>query len=78
VNLTFGPLSGILAAGNRVMIKPSEYTRNVSELMAELIHNAFDREEIAVFPAGQPWVRGLVASPSTICSLPAPRPSAGA
>ena len=26
VNLTFTPLAGIFAAGNRCMIKPSEYT----------------------------------------------------
>ena len=26
VNLTFAPLAGVLAAGNRAMIKPSEYT----------------------------------------------------
>ena len=26
VNLTFTPLAGVLAAGNRAMIKPSEYT----------------------------------------------------
>lgn len=53
VNLTFGPLSGILAAGNRVMIKPSEVTPNTSGLMAELIHGAFDKEEIVVFPGGR-------------------------
>ena len=33
VVLTFGPLGSIFAAGNRVMIKPSEYTPKTSELM---------------------------------------------
>ena len=52
VNLTFAPLAGVLAAGNRAMIKPSEYTPATSELMAEIFAEAFDEEEIAVFPGG--------------------------
>ena len=41
VNLTFAPLAGILAAGNRAMIKPSEYTPATSELMRTMIESAF-------------------------------------
>ncbi|MCC7266778.1 MAG: coniferyl aldehyde dehydrogenase [Caulobacteraceae bacterium] len=52
VNLTFAPLAGVLAAGNRAMIKPSEFTPQTSELMAQLFHDAFSEEEIAVFPGG--------------------------
>lgn len=52
VNLTFGPLAGILAAGNRAMIKPSEHTPETSDLMAELIASAFDPDEISVFTGG--------------------------
>lgn len=52
VQLTFSPLADILAAGNRVMIKPSEFTPETSALMAELIHAVFDRTEIAVFTGG--------------------------
>lgn len=52
VNLTFAPLAGVLAAGNRAMIKPSEYTPATSELMAAMFADAFDEEEIAVFPGG--------------------------
>ena len=37
VNLTFTPLAGVFAAGNRCMIKPSEFTEATSELMKELI-----------------------------------------
>ena len=36
VNLAFAPLMQVLAAGNRAMIKPSEFTERTSELMAEL------------------------------------------
>jgi coniferyl-aldehyde dehydrogenase len=52
VNLTFTPLAGILAAGNRVMIKPSEYTPATSALMAQMFGGAFSDEEIAVITGG--------------------------
>jgi coniferyl-aldehyde dehydrogenase len=52
VNLTFAPLGGILAAGNRVMIKPSEFTPATSELMKEMFEKAFSEEEIAVITGG--------------------------
>src|ERR1700722_10843140 len=47
VNLTFAPLAGIIAAGDRAMIKPSEYTPATSELMARMFGGAFSEEEIA-------------------------------
>lgn len=52
VNLTFTPLAGILAAGNRCMIKPSEYTPATSQAMSEAIGEAFDSDEIAVITGG--------------------------
>ncbi len=52
VNLTFTPLAGILGAGNRCMIKPSEYTPETSAAMAEAISAEFSEEEIAVFTGG--------------------------
>lgn len=52
VNLTFTPLAGVLAAGNRAMIKPSEYTPATSELMARMFAGAFAPEEIAVVTGG--------------------------
>jgi len=52
VNLTFTPLAGIFAAGNRTMIKPSEFTPATSELMKEIFAEAFDVEEVAVFTGG--------------------------
>ena len=52
VNLTFGPLAGVLAAGNRAMIKPSEFTECTSDLMKRMFAQAFDEEEIAVFTGG--------------------------
>lgn len=52
VNLTFAPLAGVLAAGNRAMIKPSEFTPATSELMTEMFARAFSEEEIAVVTGG--------------------------
>ena len=52
VNLTFAPLAGILAAGNRAMIKPSEFTPATSALMAQMFGGAFSEEEIAVVTGG--------------------------
>ena len=52
VNLTFGPLAGILAAGNRAMIKPSEFTPSTSAVMAEMVKEAWDEKEVAIFDGG--------------------------
>lgn len=61
VQLTFAPLAGIFAAGNRTMIKPSEFTVLTSELMKELFAAAFDEEEVAVFTGG-PEVGGAFSA----------------
>jgi coniferyl-aldehyde dehydrogenase len=52
INLTFSPLAGILAAGNRAMIKPSEYTPASSEVLARLVRTMFDESEMAVVTGG--------------------------
>jgi coniferyl-aldehyde dehydrogenase len=52
INLTFGPLAQVLAAGNRAMIKPSELTPATSELMREMFAKAFSEEEVAVIVGG--------------------------
>lgn len=52
VNLTFAPLAGIFAAGNRAMIKPSEFTPHTSELMARMFRSGYDETEVAVFAGG--------------------------
>ncbi|WP_269716333.1 coniferyl aldehyde dehydrogenase [Caulobacter sp. NIBR2454] len=52
VNLTFAPLAGVLAAGNRAMIKPSEHTPATSALMAQMFGSVFSEEEVAVITGG--------------------------
>ncbi|MBS0279014.1 MAG: coniferyl aldehyde dehydrogenase [Proteobacteria bacterium] len=51
-NLTFTPLAGVFAAGNRAMIKPSEFTPRCSELMERMFKSAYDETEVAVFTGG--------------------------
>ncbi len=63
VQLTFAPLGGILAAGNRVMIKPSEYTPATSDAMAEAFRAAFDDTEIAVVCGGPETGAGFSGLP---------------
>jgi coniferyl-aldehyde dehydrogenase len=52
VNLAFAPLMQVLAAGNRAMIKPSEFTERTSALMAELVGEYFTPDEVAVVTGG--------------------------
>lgn len=52
INMIFSPLADILAAGNRCMIKPSEYTPATGELMKELFARYFDDSEITVVTGG--------------------------
>ncbi|WP_179318999.1 aldehyde dehydrogenase family protein [Winogradskyella helgolandensis] len=47
-NLTFGPLVSAIAAGNTVIIKPSEMTPNSSALMAKIVADVFSEDEVAV------------------------------
>ena len=52
LTLTFGPLAGILAAGNRCLIKPSELTPQVSSLLQRLAAKYFDPRELGVVTGG--------------------------
>ena len=49
MNLALAPLAGIIAAGNRVMHKPSELTPATSDLLKLMIEEYFSEEEMAVF-----------------------------
>ena len=52
MNLALAPLAAALAAGNRVMVKPSELTPATTALMAGMIGEAFTPEEVAVVTGG--------------------------
>ena len=55
LNLALAPLAGILSAGNRVMLKPSELTPASSDLTKLMIEEYFNESEIGVF-IGDPEV----------------------
>jgi coniferyl-aldehyde dehydrogenase len=55
VNLIMSPLAGVFAAGNRAMVKTSEYTPTVAALFEELAPRYFVVEELA-FVSGGPEV----------------------
>lgn len=52
VQLAMDAVAGAFAAGNRVMLKPSEFTPQTSALMARLFDLYFDENEIAVILGG--------------------------
>lgn len=53
VTLLFGPLASALAAGNRVMLKPSELAPATADLVERLVRLNFDEEELAVITGGR-------------------------
>src|SRR5207237_6313469 len=48
IQLALAPAIGALAAGNRVLLKPSEVTAETSSLLKELIAAEFNEDEFAV------------------------------
>jgi coniferyl-aldehyde dehydrogenase len=52
IQLTMGPLIGALGAGNRAMIKSSEFTPAVSALFETLAPQYFATDEVAFFSGG--------------------------
>jgi len=51
-NLSIVPLIAALAAGNRVMLKPSELTPHTSDFLAELLAGLFPPEKVATVVGG--------------------------
>jgi coniferyl-aldehyde dehydrogenase len=52
VGLTIGPMAQAFAAGNRVMVKPSEFTEDTSEMMKTVFAKYFAEDELAVITGG--------------------------
>jgi coniferyl-aldehyde dehydrogenase len=50
--LTLGPLIDALAAGNRVMLKPSELTPRTAQLLKTLLAEIFPQDRVAVVTGG--------------------------
>src|SRR5438045_1406570 len=60
VNLTIGPLVSAIAAGNCVMIKPSEMTPHASACMKRILGDLFDEDEVAVLEGDASVAEGLL------------------
>src|SRR5436190_13671435 len=60
-DLSVGPLIEMLAAGNRVVIKPSEYTPACAELLRDMVRATFDRDRVDVVVGGLDLARAFTA-----------------
>lgn len=63
VYLAFAPLAGVLAAGNRALIKPSELAPATADLLERLIRLNFDETELAVVTGGEAVGAGFCRLP---------------
>ncbi|MEG1393956.1 MAG: aldehyde dehydrogenase [Christensenellaceae bacterium] len=61
--LTMEPLAGAIAAGNTVILKPSDYSRNTSNIMADIIHTIYPNEYISVVLGGRDANKDLLNEP---------------
>lgn len=58
--LAFSPLVGAIAAGNTVVLKPSELTPHTSAICKEIIEAVFEKEHVAVVEGGIPETQELL------------------
>lgn len=63
VNLSLGPLVSALAAGNSVIIKPSEMTPNASRVIAQIVREAFTPDLVTVIEGDADVAQRLLALP---------------
>ncbi len=61
--LAFGPAIAALAAGNRVMLKPSEYTPRYAALLAQLVPAYFSPDEMVVVTGDRTVAQAFSALP---------------
>lgn len=63
LNVGFSSLAGMFAAGNRIIIKPSEFAPATALKMQELVSRYFDPTELAVVTGGVDLGRAFAALP---------------
>ncbi|MCK5209137.1 MAG: aldehyde dehydrogenase [Cyclobacteriaceae bacterium] len=63
ITLTMGPLTAALSAGNCAILKPSEISPNVSQVIAEMISEYYDEEYIAVVQGDAKAAQELLKHP---------------
>lgn len=64
--LVMDPLVGAIAAGNCAVIKPSEYTPHVTQIISKLIGECFDESYVRVIEGGQEATSVLLQAPFNI------------
>ena len=52
IGMVFYPAASVLAAGNRIMAKPSEFTPHTAQLIKDAVEKYFDSSEFAVILGG--------------------------
>ena len=62
-NLSFGPMIWSIAAGNTVILKPSEMTPAMSQVIAEIVNKSFDSNLVAVLQGDASVARYLTQKP---------------
>ncbi|MEO7175345.1 MAG: aldehyde dehydrogenase family protein [Saprospiraceae bacterium] len=63
VTLSIGPMIAAVAAGNCVMLKPSEKTQHTSAVMKRMLGEIFSEQEVAVFEGGEEVASELLNLP---------------
>lgn len=63
LNLALAPLATAIAAGNCVMLKPSEITPHTSALTKRIVEEIFDEREVAVLEGGVATSQLVLAQP---------------
>lgn len=61
--LLIEPLIGAIAAGNTIILKPSEFTPNVSNVIQQIISDAFDPEYINIIQGNADTTQSLLHLP---------------
>ncbi len=75
-DLSVGPLVEMLAAGNRVIIKPSDYTPACAELLRSMVAQTFGEDLVSRCRlAAWRWPRSSRRCAGTTCFIPAARRS---
>lgn len=63
VTLTLGPLASAIAAGNTAIIKPSEFTPHINEVIKNLLREVFEEKEVAIVEGDQSVSTALLDLP---------------
>ena len=63
VSLIINPLIAAIAAGNRVIVKPSELAPHSSQFLTSLIQDCFSQDEVAIFEGGPEVSQQLLKCP---------------